>query len=233
MTHHSNRDDLDSLATFEATLRKSHGAAAITVSYLTYSIQIIMCKDMPCWLQSPRNKCTTPVTWLQSLSLGNGIITTTVCSPYLSQTTFVLIAILVIGHIECDVNVAPSYTHSILVISSYVNTLHRFLAVVCRNAGGLLVGDRHVFEKSADINCGYRGPFLPSGSSIRNHSVQKHGKLWCSRAGAECRACAACDYSGKTDSRAVSNGNHTTQSKLINTWLKERYKEARYLFTKC
>ena len=91
--------------------------------YLTYRIQIVMCKDMPCWLQCLCNECTTSVTWLQSLiiseygvGMGNDIFMTTVRSLHLCWTTFVLIVIFVTGNIECDVNVAPSYTHSILVV---------------------------------------------------------------------------------------------------------------------
>ena len=91
--------------------------------YFTYRIQIVMCKGMPCWLQCLCNECTTFVTWLQyfiifkyGVGMGNGIIMTMVCSLHLCWTTFVLIVIFVTRNIKYDVNMAPSYTHSILVV---------------------------------------------------------------------------------------------------------------------
>ena len=75
-----------------------------------------MCMDMPCWSQCLRNECTISVTWLQYLRVDNGIIMTTVRSLHLCWITFVLIVIFVMGNIEHDVNVAPSYTYNILVV---------------------------------------------------------------------------------------------------------------------
>jgi hypothetical protein len=55
--------------------------------------------------------------------MDNGIITTMVRSLHLCWTTFVLIVIFVIGNIECDVNMAPSYTHSILVVCQLLKNM--------------------------------------------------------------------------------------------------------------